>query len=198
MRSRVDYHKSLLRVITWHFRPTITNRGMSRRSPNILQTFFRFPVGSKSSSWWITGLQGGVVMTTWISWNFALFGCPRDVQCHLRAIASSDIKCGWINKHSHPLALSTTLTYILLPPKITRRFVSTLAWFLLVLEIYSVLSLFNINHLRVFFKHQERIGKATSLLCSRPSPPAPNLLSRASNSAEPNAMQDNYQLWWEP
>ena len=109
------------------------------------------------------------------------------------AIASSDIKCGWINKHSHPLALSTTLTYILLPPKIIRHFIPTLAWFLLVLEIYSVLSLFNINHLRVFFKHQERIGKATSLLCSRPSPPAPNLLSRASNFAEPNAMQDNYQ-----
>ena len=113
---------------------------------------------------------------------------------------SSDIKRGWINKHSHPLALSTTLTYIPLPPKIIRRFISTLAWFLLVLEIYfySVLSLFNINHLRVFFKHQERIGKSTSLLFSRPSPPAPDLPSRASNSAEPNAVQDNYQSWWGP
>ena len=141
MRSRIDYHKSFLRVITWHFRPTITNRGMSRRSPNILQTFFRFPVGSKSSSWWITGLQGGAVMTTWISWNFALFGCPRDVQCHLRAIASSDIKCGWINKHSHPLALSTTLTYILLPHKITRRF-------------YSCLILVSVGNLLCFFTFQ--------------------------------------------
>ena len=36
----------------------------------------------------------------------------QDPVGHSDAIASSDLKCGWVNKHSHPLALSTTFTYI--------------------------------------------------------------------------------------